>query len=377
MIAYLKRIIEKDKKNLYLFGAGEHGKAVSQSLSLVGIRYKGIFDNAYPDGGKKEDTQILPLKILYDNPNKDDIWVVITCEHESSVREQLLGYGINNILNMRHLAMPYIDAKERLCFREESHPLVSVLITAFNGWDYTYACLKSLYENENQCEFEVILGDDCSTDETIHAKEYFQGVKVVRHENNIQYLRNVNEIAGLARGKYLLLLANDVVLNQKKYIDRMLNRMEQDENIGILGGKIWVPMKDNHVVGRNFKDADSLVSIEEDIEQNVEEIQPVAVMIKKEAWDTVGGFDAIFLPVYWEDLDLMLRIIKEGYAIRYCPEFEVTHFHGSSYSANSLGSESYKKNRKVFMERWSEYILRGMARRQKYWERKQENMKLS
>lgn len=377
MIAYLKRLIEKDEKSLYLFGAGEHGKAVSQSLSLVGIRYKGIFDNAYPDGGKKEDAQILPLKILYDYPNKDDIWVVITCEHESSVRKQLLDYGINNILNMRHLAMPYLDMKEQICFREVSHPLVSVLVTAFNGWDYTYTCLKSLYENENQCEFEVILGDDCSTDETIHAKEYFHGVKVVRHAHNMQYLRNVNEIAGLARGKYILLLANDVVLNQKKYIDRMLNRMEQDGNIGILGGKIWVPIKDKYVVGRNFKGADSLVSIEEDIEQNVEEIQPVAVMIKKEAWDTVGGFDEIFLPVYWEDLDLMLRIIKEGYEIRYNPEFEVTHFHGSSYSANSLGNESYKKNREIFMGRWSEYILRGMARRQKYWERNPENIKLS
>jgi Predicted glycosyltransferases len=377
MIAYLKRLIEKDEKSLYLFGAGEHGKAVSQSLSLVGIRYKGIFDNAYPDGGKKEDAQILPLKILYDNQNKDDIWVVITCEHESSVRKQLLDYGINNILNMRHLAMPYLDMKEQICFREVSHPLVSVLVTAFNGWDYTYTCLKSLYENENQCEFEVILGDDCSTDETIHAKEYFHGVKVVRHAHNMQYLRNVNEIAGLARGKYILLLANDVVLNQKKYIDRMLNRMEQDGNIGILGGKIWVPIKDKYVVGRNFKRADSLVSIEEDIEQNVEEIQPVAVMIKKEAWDTVGGFDEIFLPVYWEDLDLMLRIIKEGYEIRYNPEFEVTHFHGSSYSANSLGNESYKKNREIFMGRWSEYILRGMARRQKYWERNPENIKLS
>ncbi|MCI9033757.1 MAG: glycosyltransferase [Lachnospiraceae bacterium] len=377
MIAYLKKLIENEGKNLYLFGAGEHGKAVSKSLSLVGIRYNGIFDNAYPNGGKKEDTLILPLKILYDNPNKNDIWVVITCEHENSVRKQLMDYGINNILNMRHLAMPHIDTKEQLCFKEVSHPLVSVLITAFNGWDYTYTCLKSLYENENQCEFEVILGDDCSTDETIHAEAYIHGVNVVRHPNNMQYLRNVNTIAGLARGKYILLLANDVVLNQKRYMDRMLNRMKEDENIGILGGKIWVPMKDKYVVGRNFKDADSLVSVKEDIEQNVEEIQPVAVMIKKEAWDAVGGFDEIFLPVYWEDLDFMLRIIKEGYEIRYCPEFEVTHFHGSSYSANSLGNESYKKNREVFMNRWSEYILQGMAQRQKYWKRKWEDIKLS
>ncbi len=369
MITYLKKLIENDGKNVYLFGAGEHGKEVSKSLSLVGIRYKGIFDNAYPDGGKKEDTLILPLKVLYDNPHKDDIWVVITCEHESSVRKQLQEYGIKNIMNMRHLAMPYIGTKEQLNFREVSHPIVSVLITAYNGWDYTYTCMKSLYENENQCEFEVILGDDCSTDETIHAKECFPGVKVVRNSTNMQYLRNVNRIAGLARGKYILLMANDVVLNQKRYIDRMLSKMQTDEKIGILGGKIWVPMKDKYVVGRNFEDVDSFVSVEEDVEQNVEEIMPVAVMIKKDVWDAVGGYDEAFLPVYWEDNDMMMKIIREGYKIRYCPEFEVTHFHGSSYSANSLGYESYKKNRKLFIDRWGEYIVQGVADREKYWER--------
>lgn len=369
MITYLKKLIENEGKKVYLFGAGVHGKEVSKSLSLVGIRYRGIFDNAYPDGGRKEDTLILPLKVLYEDPDKDDIWVVITCEHESSVRRQLLDYGINNILNMRHLAMPHIAQKKQLYFREVSNPLVSVLITAFNGWDYTYTCMKSLYENENQCEFEVILGDDCSTDETIYANEYLKGVRIIRHSNNMQYLCNVNEIAGLARGKYILLLANDVVLNQKRYIDRLLSKMEMDENIGILGGKIWVPMKDHYVVGRNFKDVDSFVSVEEDIEQNVEEIMPVAIMIRKDVWYAVGGYDESFLPVYWEDNDMMMKIIMKGYKIRYCPEFEVTHFHGSSYSANSLGNESYKKNRKLFIDRWGEYIVQGMADKKRYWEK--------
>lgn len=369
MIAYLKKLVENDGKNVYLFGAGAHGKEISKSLSLAGIRYKGIFDNAYPDGGKKEDIRVLPLRVLYDNPNKDDIWVIITCEHESSIRKQLLDYGIKNIINMRHLAMPHIDKMEPLYFQEVKNPVVSVLITAYNGWDYTYACMKSLCENENQCEFEVILGDDCSTDETIHAKDYFHGVKIVRQPSNMQYLRNVNKIAGLARGKYILLLANDVVLNQKRYIDQLLDKIEKDETIGMLGGKIWVPMKNKYDVGSNFKDVDSLVPVEEDVEQNVEEIIPVAVMIKKKIWDAVGGYDEIFLPVYWEDNDLMLKIIKEGYKIRYCPEFEVTHFHGSSYSANSLGSESYKKNRKIFVDRWGEYIMQGEADRERYWER--------
>jgi len=245
-----------------------------------------------------------------------------------------------------------------------------VIIPAFNEEGNLEKTIQDI--RENAPGFDYVIVNDCSTDETVHAKEYFHGVKVIRHSSNMQYLRNVNEIASLARGKYILLLANDVVLDQKRYIDRMLNRMEQDENIGILGGKIWVPMKDQYVVGRNFKEADSFVSVEEDVEQNVEEIMPVAVMIKKDVWDAVGGYDESYLPVYWEDNDMMMKVIMKGYKIRYCPEFEVTHFHGSSYSANSLGSESYKKNRKLFIDRWGEYIVQGVADRKRYWERQED-----
>lgn len=356
MITYLKNMSENDEANVYLFGAGVHGREISKSLSLLGIRYKGIFDNAYPDGGENGDISVLPLEVLYNNLDKKNICVIITCQHDDSIRKQLLGYGIKNIIGMRQLAMKYIPQYERLYFKISMAPEVSVLVTAYNGWSYTYACLKSLLENENKCSYEVILGDDCSTDETLYAEEYVEGIQIIHHPDNMQYLRNVNEIAKLAHGKYILLLANDVILNQKGYIDRMLRKMELDENIGILGGKLWVPLKNTYVVGRNFVHVDSLAPVKEDIEQNVEEIMPAAIMIKKEVWNRIGGYDEVFLPVYWEDLDLMVKVIREGYKIRYSPEFEATHFHGSSYEANSLGKESYKKNKIIFMERWRDYI---------------------
>ena len=67
MIAYLKKLIENEGKNLYLFGAGEHGKAVSKSLSLVGIRYNGIFDNlplACPNFSQSSEVKSLPFFIF-------------------------------------------------------------------------------------------------------------------------------------------------------------------------------------------------------------------------------------------------------------------------------------------------------------------------
>ena len=356
MIAHIKNLIEKDKKTFYLFGAGEYGREIAKSLSIVGIRYRGIFDNTFPNGGEKSGLEILPLNILSDSTCKEDIYIIIVCEHENSIREQLLGYGIKNIISMRQLAMPYIDKFEMLHFKQPAEPLVSILITAYNGWNFTYVCLKALAENENQCNFEVILGDDHSTDETCHAEAYVEGIKIIHHPTNLQYLRNVNEIAKEARGKYIMLLANDVILDQKRYLDRMVDKLEADEKIGLLGGKLWVPIKNQYVVGRNFIEADRLASVQEDIEQNVEEIQPASVMIRRNVWDMAGGYDEVYLPVYWEDLDLMMKIGKLGYMIRYSPELESVHFHGSTYSANTIGNESYKKNRLIFIRRWGEYI---------------------
>lgn len=364
MIAYIKNLIEEKGKTVYLFGAGEYGREVSKSLSIAGIRYRGVFDNAFPNGGKKSGLIILPLNILADSVVKDDIYVIIVCEHENSIREQLSGYGIKNIISMRQLAMPYIDKFETINFKQPAEPLISVLITAYNGWEFTYACLKSLAENENQCSFEVILGDDNSTDETVKAEKYVEGIKVIHHPINLQYLRNVNEISREAHGKYIMLLANDVILNQKRYLDRMVDKLEADERIGLLGGKLWVPIKNEYVVGRNFIEADKLASVREDVEQNVEEIQPASVMIRRKVWDTVGGYDESYLPVYWEDLDLMMKITKLGYDIRYSPEFEAIHFHGTTYSANTIGNESYKKNRLIFIDRWGECIINKNRKKQ-------------
>ena len=95
MITYIKNLIEKDGKIVYLFGAGQYGCEVSKSLSIAGIRYRGIFDNSCPDGGEKSGLFILPLHILIDSTLKEDIYIIIVCEHENSIREQLSGYAID------------------------------------------------------------------------------------------------------------------------------------------------------------------------------------------------------------------------------------------------------------------------------------------
>jgi glycosyltransferase involved in cell wall biosynthesis len=93
-----------------------------------------------------------------------------------------------------------------------SRPLVSVLTTCFNRADFIGEAIESVRASSYQ-DFELIVVDDCSTDESYSiAKAYQQQddrVRVYRNENNLGDYPNRNEAARHARGKYIKYLDSD------------------------------------------------------------------------------------------------------------------------------------------------------------------------
>lgn len=59
-------------------------------------------------------------------------------------------------------------------------------------------------------------------------------------------------------------------------------------------------------------------------------ISGASVIIRKELWDAIGGFDEQFAPAYYEDVDLAFQVRERGYRVVYQPESEVVHFEGIS-----------------------------------------------
>ncbi len=364
MITLLKKISHKEENQIYLFGASDTGKQTSAFLSLAGVRYMGFLDNSMPEGGVIDGLKVFPLDVVQNGGSKDNIYVIITSHAEKAIRSQLLSYGVLHIISRRELALDYYAEYPVLKVPKPDHPTVSVLLTAYNEWRYTYNAVKSLLANENHCSFEIILGDNCSQDETARAEEYLEGAVVLHHKENLNYLGNVNEIAKAARGKYLFLLSNDTEFIQKGYLDKLVGAMEQDEAIGAVSGKLWIPVRNEYDYPGNYDECIMRNDVEADEEQNVEYLWPVAMLIRHNVWNEVGGLDPIFLPVYWEDSDLCLRIIKAGYTLRYLPYAEIVHYHGVSYGA--APSESEKKNRRIFADRWEHYLKNEKDFRDRY-----------
>lgn len=364
MINFLKKISIDSTKKIYIWGAGELGKSLADTLTLVGVRIDGYFDNAFPDGGEEADPRIYPIAYLQEH-EPESVYFILGSWREKEIMAQLRRMGFTNIYCRCELAMYYNEEFPKIRFEKCDKPEVSVLVTAYNGWNMTYNTLKSLSENENQCNFEVILGDNCSTDLTKQAEQYLENVRVIHHEKNLQYLGNMNAIAAAAKGEYLLLCANDILFTQKRYMDILLAEAKKDPRIGMITGKIWVPFKKKYDVHSVYVNAGKCEEIKPDRPKNVENMWPIATIIPNRVWKETGGYDSAYLPAYGEDLDVEMKMIAAGYHLVAYPYAEFIHYGSGTYKWDTKDPQ-LAKNMALFASRWGHYIEQEKDKREQY-----------
>lgn len=95
-------------------------------------------------------------------------------------------------------------------------------------------------KNTNDVEYEIIIADDVSSDETVNIKSYIQNITVVRNRKNLGFLLNCNNAAKYARGEYLHFLNNDTQV-EENWLSSLLELIESDEKIGMVGSKLVYP----------------------------------------------------------------------------------------------------------------------------------------
>ena len=117
---------------------------------------------------------------------------------------------------------------------------VSIVIPVFNQFRFTQACLASLQEHPGTERFEVIVVDDCSTDETAEAIPQIPGVVYLRNEKNSGFIASCNRGAETARGRYLVFLNNDTLV-KPGWLSALLHTFIEQPRAGIVGSKLLYP----------------------------------------------------------------------------------------------------------------------------------------
>jgi GT2 family glycosyltransferase/glycosyltransferase involved in cell wall biosynthesis len=244
---------------------------------------------------------------------------------------------------------------------------ISIIIPVFNQFHFTQACLASLQEHQGTERFEVIVVDDCSTDATTKAIPRTKGVVYLRNETNCGFIVSCNRGAEKARGKYLVFLNNDTLVRDG-WLSALMDTFAEEPQAGVVGSKLVYPdgrlQEAGGIIwqdasGWNYGKFNDPEKTEYNYLREVDYCSAAALMIPKELFQSVSGFDPRYAPAYYEDTDVAFKVRGAGYKVLYQPLSEVIHYEGATGGTDlTTGTKKHQDiNRSTFAETWAAELM--------------------
>ena len=244
---------------------------------------------------------------------------------------------------------------------ECEQPEVSVVIVTHGSWPLTERAIEALVAH-TEAAFELIVVDNASQDESRAELERLSGVRVILNDRNLGFGPAVNQALEHARAEYLVVLNSDAFVHGGwleplletaseesvgAVVPRFLNRDGTLQEAGaLLAGDGTV-----HLYG-DGQDPDSPCYR---FRRTIDYGSAACLLIGRDAFAGLGGFDERYAPAYFEDVDLCLRLAQRGLSVVYQPRSTVTHIrHGSG--TLDQATELSERNHRVFAQRWRRWL---------------------
>ncbi len=243
----------------------------------------------------------------------------------------------------------------------------SIIIVTFNSARHIEACLRSLSDPA----WERIVVDNASSDATCEAARAVSGTQVLANPDNRGFAAAANQGARAARGDLLLFLNPDVQAQPGALA--ALRATATNTSAGALAGRL-LDSTGTTQVGFTFRRLPTLATalaetlllnrvwpgnplnrryrcVDFDYDRPAEIEQPAGacLLVKRRAWESLGGFDPRFFPLWFEDVDLCRRLQQAGWTILYEPQARFVHA-----GAHSLATVA-DRDRQLY---WYQNLLR-------------------
>ncbi|MBU1125250.1 MAG: glycosyltransferase [Candidatus Omnitrophica bacterium] len=237
------------------------------------------------------------------------------------------------------LGRRFVAKREVVPFEELS---VSVVIPNWNGIELLRKCLSSLYEVDEikQGIYEVLVVDDASRYRIADCiKEDFPLVRVIRNRRNRGFGRTCNRGVREAKGELIILLNNDIMVTKDFFIP--LKGHFRDQKVFAVAPKLYSWDKTTFNYGMHMgRFENGCIGLWNESEtgngEQVFETAPTifavggAMCVRKRDFLWLGGFDDIFRPNCYEDIDISYRAQKRGLKVLYEPKSLVFHKAGAT-----------------------------------------------
>ncbi len=260
------------------------------------------------------------------------------------------------------------SGKISLAFEWPEEPRVSVIIPVYNQLDFTLGCLQSIADHKPDCSFEIIVADDCSTDDTGDVIPPLSGIRYIRNPENLGFIRSCNHASEHARGQFVFFLNNDTQVTAG-WLDSLAAVFDQHRDAGIVGSRLLFPdgklQEAGGIVwddasGWNFGRLDDPEKPEFNYLKEVDYVSGAALMIRRSLLTSLGRFDERFVPAYYEDTDLAFAVRDAGYKVFMQPRSNIVHFEGvTNGTETGSGIKRYQvENQGKFLAKWQSVLAR-------------------
>tara|TARA_B110001454_G_C12720728_1_gene434572 strand:- start:628 stop:2370 length:1743 start_codon:yes stop_codon:yes gene_type:complete len=223
----------------------------------------------------------------------------------------------------------------RIKYKLKEYPKVSILIPTKDNYRLLKRCLDSIKKLDYK-NYEIIIIDNDSTDEK--TKNYLETLdfKIVEFKENFNFSKMNNEAAKISTGEYLLFLNDDIMALDKEWLSEMMSYCQLKE-VGVVGSKLL--LRDNRLQhggislltnGAGFhpmmgENSDNVLHNGYiNTIKNCVAVTGACLLIKKNIFKEINGFDEEF-DLYYNDVDLCLKVQELGYRVVYTPHAKLLH----------------------------------------------------
>lgn len=235
--------------------------------------------------------------------------------------------------------------------------LVSIVMLSWNAPEYTKLALESI-RRHTAGEYEIIIVDNGSKPETVEWLRTLQDVRVIYNRFNRGYAGGNNQAIAAARGEYVVLLNNDVVVTEG-WLDGLLAAFDRIPRLGVSAPR------SNRIAGDQITADATYANLDEMREYAAtrrsrfsgegyltDRAIGLCLCIDRRVIEEVGGIDERFGAGNFEDDDFCLRVRGAGYRIFVCDDVFIHHFGSQTFAANKIDWAA------TMRENWTKFALK-------------------
>jgi len=202
---------------------------------------------------------------------------------------------------------------------EHEYPLISVVILNYNGINYLKKTIPPILELEYH-NYEIVVVDNGSNDKSIDFLRNHKRIRLIENKVNFGYSKGKNICVKNARGSYVLLLDDDILINNKNILPDLLDVYNKLQKIGFLSvllsqeGETDTTLYGGYIKFFGFYNNPKISLYDVNKKGSFKICSPEggAIFFNKTIFNTLGGYDES-QPYYLDVGDLGIRAILNGY----------------------------------------------------------------